>query len=148
MPPRVVLDTNVCLDLLLFDDPRCARLRVALHTGEVVAVCNRACRDEWQRVLRYPKLRLDEAACVELQQAFDGLIECLPDGTTSLQAAVLPLCADPDDQKFLQLTLDSGARWLLSRDADVLALGRRTARAGLFDIVSPQQWSLHTLAIS
>ena len=74
--------------------------------------------------------------CVD---AYDALVQCLPDERRRYDADVpLPRCADPDDQKFLQLALASGARWLVSRDGDVLALGRRTRRDGLFEIVSPQ----------
>ncbi len=124
---RVVLDTNICLDLLLFDDPYIADLRAALQAGQVIAVTSSACREEWLRVLGYPQLRLDDFQRASLGHAFDALVQCLPDVAPAI---ALPRCADPDDQKFLRLAYDSGARWLLSRDTDVLALGRRTARAG------------------
>ena len=139
-PPRIVLDTNAWLDLLLFEDPRAAALRAALRDGAVRAVVNAACRAEWQRVLRYPQLQLDEDRGTRLSQAFDELAHLLPDGCMR-EPEPLPRCADRDDQKFLQLAFDSGARWLVSRDREVLALGRRTARAGWFEIVTPQAWS-------
>ena len=140
-PPRIVLDTNAWLDLLLFEDPRVATLRAALHDGAVCAVVNAACRAEWQRVLQYPQLQLDQDRGTQLSQAFDALASLLPDGCMR-EPETLPRCADRDDQKFLQLAFDSGARWLVSRDSEVLALGRRTARAGWFEIVTPQAWSL------
>ena len=141
--PRIVLDTNACLDLWVFGDPRAAGLLAALQAGALQAVTNRDCRDEWRRVLHYPPLRLSDAACIAHADAYDAWVHCLPDDTLPLRANVpLPRCADPDDQKFLQLALDSGARWLVSRDGDVLALGRRTRRDGLFEIVSPQTWVL------
>lgn len=140
-PPRVVLDTNACLDLWVFGDPRVAGLLAALQAGALQAVTNAECRDEWQRVLHYPQLRLSDAARRAHADAYDGLVHCLPDDTAPPRAGVaLPRCADRDDQKFLQLALTSGARWLVSRDNDVLALGRRTRRDGLFEIVSPQAW--------
>jgi putative PIN family toxin of toxin-antitoxin system len=139
--PRVVLDTNACLDLWVFDDPRAARLRAALLAGAIEAVTNAACRDEWLRVLQYPQLRLGEVERLEHARRYDALVGLLPDDTAPCVAEPpLPRCADPDDQKFLQLALASGARWLVSRDGDVLALGRRTRRDGLFEIVSPQAW--------
>ena len=140
-PPRIVLDTNAWLDLLLFEDTRVAALRAALRNGDVCAVVNAACRAEWQRVLRYPQLQLDEDRGRGLSQAFDALARLLPDGCMR-EPETLPRCADRDDQKFLQLAFDSRARWLVSRDLAVLALGRRTARAGWFEIVTPQAWSL------
>lgn len=141
--PRAVLDTNVCLDLFLFRDPRAAALLAALHTGELIAVTNAECREEWLRVLDYPRLRLDDAGRADAVDAFDALIHCVPDDTQTVSPArSLPRCRDPDDQKFLQLALATGARWLVSRDRHVLALGRRTRRDGLFEIVAPDRWAL------
>jgi len=141
--PRIVLDTNACLDLWVFADPRAAGLLAALHEGAIEAVTNTDCRNEWLRVLDYPKLRLGHAARLAHAAAYDTLVRCLPEDSAPAAGEVrLPRCADPDDQKFLQLALVSGARWLVSRDGDVLALGRRTRRDGLFQIVAPQSWRL------
>lgn len=143
--PRIVLDTNACLDLWVFRDPRAAALLAALQDGAIEAVTNTDCRDEWLRVLHYPQLRLGDTKRMAHAAAYDALVRRLPDDGTPLVADVaLPRCADPDDQKFLQLALASGARWLISRDGDVLALGRRTRRDGLFEIVSPQGWTQRT----
>lgn len=140
----IVLDTNVWLDLLLFGDPRAAALAAALHDRRVAAVANAECRSEWLQVLHYPQLQLSDDRRTRLSQAFDSLACLLPEGAVARETSPLPRCADRDDQKFLQLAFDSGARWLLSRDRDVLALGRRTARAGWFEIVTPQAWSFPT----
>ena len=51
-------------------------------------------------------------------------------------------CSDPDDQKFLELAQASGARWLVSRDNELLKLAPRCARDALFWIGLPQAWSL------
>lgn len=136
--PRVVLDTNVCLDLFVFGDPRVATLRAALQSGDVVAVTNPECREEWLRVLDYPQLRLDEAARAAAIAAFDTQVQLLP--TSVVLDGVLPRCADPDDQKFLHLAHACGARWLLSRDDALLVLSRRTRRDGLFEILLPDAW--------
>ncbi len=139
-PPRIVLDTNVCLDLFVFADPRVATLRAALRSGEVVAVTDAACREEWLRVLEYPQLRLDEAARSAAVAAFDAQVRLLP--ASVAPEGVLPRCADPDDQKFLQLAHACGARWLLSRDDALLVLARRMRREGLFEILLPDAWAL------
>ncbi|MGH8078898.1 MAG: putative toxin-antitoxin system toxin component, PIN family [Lysobacter sp.] len=143
-PPRIVLDTNVCLDLWVFGDAGAAGLLAALQAGALQAVTNTSCRDEWLRVLLYPQLQLTDSARTALADSYDALVHCLPDDSLPLRADTVPRCADPDDQKFLQLALTSGARWLVSRDGDVLALGRRTRRDGLFEIVSPQGWAMTT----
>jgi uncharacterized protein len=138
---RVVLDTNVCLDLFVFDDPRCRRLRDALHAGHVVALTDDACRDEWMRVLRYPELRLDEAMREAAVARFDSTMEHrspMPSAEAGL--APIPRCRDPDDQKFLELAQLTRARWLLTRDDHLLALAKRTKRDGLFAILTPSEW--------
>lgn len=135
--PRIVLDTNVCLDLLVFGDPRVAALRDALRLGEVVGVRDDACRAEWQRVLTYPLLALDEAKRTARLADYDAFLRPV---APARSARSLPRCADPDDQKFLQLAADVEARWLLSRDAEVLRLARRTQREGLFEILAPDAW--------
>lgn len=140
--PRIVLDTNVCLDLLLFHDPSCAVLLAALQAGALRAVTRDDCREEWQRVLHYPQLPIDEPMRPGLRAAYDALLQPLPPLPDAPDEACLPRCADPDDQKFLQLALAAGASWLLSKDKELLKLDRRTRNAGLFSILLPQDWSL------
>lgn len=135
---RVVLDTNVCLDAFVFNDPRVARLVAALTAGEFVAVTREDCRAEWLAVLRYPLLKLDEARIAAAIARFDAMVVVLP---VEVPSVGVPRCRDPDDQKFLELAAASGAVALLSRDAEVLRLGRRTKRDGLFAITTPEDWS-------
>lgn len=139
--PRVVLDTNVCLDLFLFNAPQSAALHVAMREGVIEAVTRADCREEWLRVLHYPQLPIDDALRPGLEQAFDALIRCLPDEAAVDTASPLPRCADPDDQKFLELAQSSGARWLVSKDNELLKLAPRCMREGLFWIGLPQAWS-------
>jgi len=139
--PRIVLDTNVCLDLFLFDDPHVVRLFDALQTGAVVAIVDDACRAEWLRVLAYPRLKLDAARRQEAIEWFDAVMHQHPVTTATPGATRLPRCKDPDDQKFLDLALHARARWLLSRDDHLLALDRRTRREGGFGILTPQAWA-------
>ena len=142
-PPRLVLDTNVCLDLFVFGDAACATLRAALDAGAVEAVADAACREEWLRVLDYPQLGLDASRRAAAIAAFDARLCLLVDAEreTPPAAPKLPRCADPDDQKFLELAQAGGAQWLLSRDKALLKLARRTRRDHGFDIATPQAWS-------
>jgi putative PIN family toxin of toxin-antitoxin system len=139
--PRIVLDTNVCLDLLVFRDPACMPLHDALQRGAVHAMTRPDCREEWRRVLHYPGLPVDAAARPRLIAAFDALSHMAP-ARQALAAVPLLRCADPDDQKFLELALDTGARWLLSKDRELLKLANRTWRVCRFAILKPQAWSL------
>lgn len=133
-----MLDTNVWLDLLVFADPRTAALRAALEAGAVTAVVDAQCRDEWQRVLGYPVLRLEPARRDTLVAAFDALASPVP--AKRAAGVALPRCRDPDDQKFLQLAHACGARWLLSRDRHLLSLAPRCRREGWFEIATPEDW--------
>jgi putative PIN family toxin of toxin-antitoxin system len=142
--PRIVLDTNVCLDLFVFRDPMCSHLLAAMQSGAVQAVTRDDCREEWHRVLHYPQLPIDDQLRPVVSDAFDVLIRLLPPEASMLREDDMPLprCADPDDQKFLELALASGARWLLSKDKELLKLDHRTRSAGLFSIRLPQLWSI------
>lgn len=142
-PPRIVLDTNVCLDIFLFHDAQSAALHVAMREGMIEAVTRADCRDEWRRVLHYPQLPVTDATRPAIEAAFDALVRCLPDELAMAPAApTLPRCADPDDQKFLELARAVGARWLVSKDNELLKLAPRCARDALFWIGLPQAWSL------
>ena len=143
--PRIVLDTNVCLDLFVFGDRRCVDLLGALQAGDVVAVADEACCDEWRRVLLYPVLKLDDTMRAAAQVRFDALVqgfgaEAGAGAGLDSQARQAPRCRDPHDQKFLDLALRAGAQWLLSRDDHLLSLAKRARREGLFEILTPEAW--------
>jgi uncharacterized protein len=53
--PRVVLDSNVWIDILVFDDPRTRPIAAALADRRVDAVIDARCRAELARVLDYPQ---------------------------------------------------------------------------------------------
>lgn len=138
---RLVLDTNVSLDLFVFRDPRCETLLRMMYEGDCEVVVDAACRQEFSRVLAYPQLKLSLSARVNTVEVFDQM--CRFVGTDALPDSAnteLPRCADPDDQKFLQLALRSGADVLLSRDDAVLQLARRMRGTDLFTIATPQDW--------
>lgn len=141
--PRIVLDTNVCLDLFLFGDSMSSHVMAAIQRGEVQAVTREDCRDEWLRVLHYPQLPIDDSNRPALVAAFDANVVQLTSAQLVMpEDARLPLCADPDDQKFMELALAAGALWLLSKDNELLKLDRRLRAAGMFSIQLPQQWTV------
>ncbi|WDZ94611.1 PIN domain-containing protein [Herbaspirillum sp. WKF16] len=135
---RLVLDTNVCLDLFVFRDPRWAALLQALEDGSVDAYTREDCRNEWLVVLDYPHLPLTDGDKPAVRAEFDRLLRCLP--VAEVNSFGLPLCTDRDDQKFLELALQCRAHVLVSKDKAVLKLGKRTRRARMFAIVQPQHW--------
>lgn len=145
IPQRIVLDTNVCLDLFVFRDPRWANLLAAMKNGQVEALTRDDCRKEWSIVLGYPHLKLDEAARVQVSAEFDALIRCHPVPETDGVPARLPVCKDKDDQKFLELSRDVQADVLITKDKALLKLARKTRRDGLFAIMTPEAWTLEAI---
>ena len=124
----LVLDTNVALDLLLFDDPATRGLARLLECAAVSWLATAAMRDELRRVLTYRPIaaRLlsqgQDAAGVLLQ--FDRISE--------LREAPAPAairCSDRDDQPFIDLAVAHRAV-LLSKDRAVLRLHRRLLGVG------------------
>jgi predicted nucleic acid-binding protein len=166
IPNRIVLDTNVCLDLFVFRDPRWQALLEALREGRLEAVSRSDCRTEWLIGLRYEHLRLDDAGRERATAEFDALVRCVDLSTERSQDAPatpgdmgvtgaathtsqrtpLPVCRDPDDQKFLELARDAEAQTLITKDKLLLKLARKTARAGLFEILTPQAWTANHVA--
>ena len=134
----LVIDTNVCLDLFVFHDPRWGSLLRSLETGAVQAVTRADCRDEYLAVLRYPHLPLDEERRAIATERFDALFAVVAPDSKPVR---LPVCSDRDDQKFLELARDAGAAILITKDKALLKLGRKTVQAGLFRIMLPETWT-------
>ena len=134
---RIVLDTNVCLDLFVFKDPRWDALLAALENGTVEALTRADCRDEYQIVLHYKHLPLDETSRPLAAARFDALISVVAPAPKLVR---LPVCSDKDDQKFLEVARDAGAEILITKDKALLKLARKTAQAGMFRIMVPEAW--------
>jgi putative PIN family toxin of toxin-antitoxin system len=131
---RLVLDTNVWLDWLVFRDACVAPLRAAVESGRAEVCIDAACEEELVRVLAYPLGRtvLDPAA----QAA--ALTECRRVARAAAGAPLacrLPPCSDPEDQKFLELARDCRADLLVTKDRALLVLARHAP----FRIVTPSQ---------
>lgn len=129
----VVLDTQIWLDWLVFDDPSVGPLRAAQAAGRIEIVIDAACEAELVRVLAYDFGRFslgpdEQGRCV-------ARCRTLARRVAPGKAQGLPQCRDPDDQKFLELAAAAGAHVLVSKDQAVLALARRVVQ---FRIVSPR----------
>ena len=127
MTPRVVLDTQIWLDWLHFNDPRCEALDRMHAQGRIELCIDPPCREELLRVLAYPQLGLDREAQGEQMARVDQRV-ALWSASPLRGGRRLPRCRDPDDQKFVELAAGCGARALLSRDQALLALHRRLLR--------------------
>ena len=142
----LVLDTNIVLDLLLFQNPQAQGLRQALDQQHLRWLATPPMREELARVLAYPKIapgltRLGHSLASLLAQ-WDALVSVVE---------VAPRCAvrcrDPDDQGFIDLAAAlaataaanaAGAVLLISRDKAVLRL-RRAMRRLAVTLLSPAE---------
>jgi putative PIN family toxin of toxin-antitoxin system len=118
---KLVLDTNVWLDVLVFDDPA-AR---ALGEGKFEVLIDAPCAAELERVLGYPLGRWTltperQAECATRSRRLAQLVS-----HEGRAPAALPRCADPDDQKFLELAAACGADALVTKDEALLRLRAR-----------------------
>lgn len=137
---RLVLDTNIWLDWLVFEDPGVALLQTMVAAGDAGIVINADCESELIRVLGYPlqKWTLDtaaQAACLAQCRRIARRIE-----TPCITA--LPVCADADDQKFIELAAAADARYLLSKDQALLEMERRNPPLP-FHIMTPDEFAAH-----
>jgi uncharacterized protein len=134
---RVILDSNVWIDILVFDDPHTRPIRVALESGALAALIDARCLAELTYVLDYPQFvhrNVDKAAALAVVARLAQLVE---PAAPAKDARPLPQCKDRDDQKFLELAHAAQADWLVSKDRAVLKLAKRIARDFGFQIARP-----------
>ncbi|WP_118182027.1 putative toxin-antitoxin system toxin component, PIN family [Paraburkholderia phosphatilytica] len=144
-PLRAVLDSNVWIDILVFDDPHTRPILAALEQGTLCAPIDARCLGELARVLDYPQFvqrAVDKAAALATVARLTVPVDPpARDATDAAQAQAdarpLPKCKDRDDQKFLELAHASSADWLVSKDRAVLKLAKRVARDFGFRIAQP-----------
>jgi putative PIN family toxin of toxin-antitoxin system len=135
--PVVVLDTNVVLDLWAFNDPRAKGLRQALAEQRLHWISTPAMFDELADVLFRPtSARWCPEPAAVLAQA-RAACHMLPDPVPA--TSKVPVCADPDDQIFIELAWFSRARWLFTRDRALLDLARPALAHGV-TVTTPAAW--------
>lgn len=125
----IVIDTNIALDLLVFNDPGCAPLQAALDAGELRWLATDAMRSELARVLGYPQIvprlafhgRTPEAVLADFDRQVRR-VDAAPRATV--------VCKDPDDQIFIDLAVAHRAP-LRSKDRAVRVLRKRLAALGV-----------------
>ena len=140
---KLVLDTNVVLDWLVFEAPVLHPLREGIRAGSVTVVTHQPAFDELRHVIGRRRLGLDSEAQSRVISQYEALTARFPEGSGAASVpAELPLrfprCRDPDNDSFLQLAFHSKADALASRDKQVLALRKRTRAFG-FQIVSVEE---------
>lgn len=128
-PTRRVLDTNIVLDLWVFDEPKAEALRTSLENGRTQWLATAAMREELARVLAYPqiakRLMHRQLPASAVLGHFDRWAQLQPDAPKAPY-----VCKDADDQKFIDLAVAHTAA-LHSKDAQVICMKKRLARCGV-----------------
>lgn len=142
-PLRLVLDTNVWLDCLVFNDAGVAPIHTAVARGAARIFIGPACEAELIRVLDYPLSgrALNEDAQARALARCRAMVHALERNATPHAIAALPRCEDPDDQMFLELARDCRADLLITKDRDLLALATRKVTPLPFDIITPRAFA-------
>ncbi|MEY4726724.1 MAG: tRNA(fMet)-specific endonuclease VapC [Pseudomonadota bacterium] len=128
-PVRVVLDTNIVLDVWLYQDPATPALLEALEHKTVQWVATQVMRDELERVLAYThiasRLAFGQRKAQDILAQFDAHAHLMP---TAPKCQFV--CKDGDDQKFIDLAAQHQTQ-LISKDKAVLTMRNRMARLGV-----------------
>lgn len=135
-PVRLVLDTNVVIDWLVFDDPFMAPLRDGVPAGRVQVLTHPPAIEELERVLGYKSLKLDAHRQASILQRYRAqtTMAALPESFSLknlLTPGGFPRCRDRDDQPFLALAFHTKCDALVSRDDAVYGLKGRASKFGV-----------------
>ena len=126
---KVVLDTNIILDVFVFKDPATIPLKAALESGTNQWIATQPMRDELERVLAYPqivpRLAFYQLTATDVLAQFDKFAQLEP---VAPKASVT--CKDADDQKFIDLAVVEKSL-LLSKDNAVLSMAKRLTALGV-----------------
>jgi putative PIN family toxin of toxin-antitoxin system len=119
MKPRLVLDTNVILDLLVFKDPTAEPIRHLLDAKLVDAVRSEASMLELVDVIQRPIFKLSQQEQEIILLVWESLTRLLEN--TAIESAPF-ICRDTDDQIFLDMAYSIRPAVLFSKDLRVLEL--------------------------
>ena len=127
--PLLVLDTNIVLDDLVFNDAAAQPVRDALAAGHWEWIATPAMRVELERVLAYPqimpRLTFYQLSAADVLAHFDAHVRLLP-----VPAKAPVTCSDADDQMFIDLAVAQRST-LLSKDKAVTSMQKRLLALGV-----------------
>ena len=121
----VIFDTNVLLDLFVFNDIRALHLKQALIEGKLQALATPSTLEEFADVISRPLFSLDESLQERIRLQWQGLAQ-IRDDQSLIKAPWM--CQDPDDQVFLDLAYTEKPCILISKDNEVLRFANQAAK--------------------
>ena len=125
----IVIDTNIILDLFVFNDAATPPLKALLAADKLDWLATVPMRVELARVLAYPqivpRLAFYQLSADDVLAAFDRhtrMVDVAPKASVT--------CTDADDQKFIDLAVMHHAV-LLSKDKAVTSMKKRLLALGV-----------------
>jgi putative PIN family toxin of toxin-antitoxin system len=120
----VIFDTNVLLDIFVFNDFRVIHIKAALVDKQLKALATPETIEEFADVISRPLFSLGQSTQEQILSEWHNLATIIQDET--LNSAPWQ-CQDPDDQVFLNLAYTSKPCLLLSKDNELLKLAKKAA---------------------
>ena len=124
----VVLDTNVLLDIFVFNDFRAVHLKQTLIDRQVDALATSKTLEEFADVISRPLFCLEQEVQDRILSQWHSIARVLDDETLLIAPWQ---CQDPDDQVFLNLAYTAKPSLLISKDNEVLKLANRAIKEDL-----------------
>ena len=117
---RIVIDTNILLDVIFFEHPHVEGLKNAIENGQLEAWSCKLIWEEFLDVMRRPAFYKNEET---YQKMIGKALKYFQFETKEIQRTAFK-CRDPDDQIFIDLAVIKAPCWLISRDLEVLKLAK------------------------
>jgi putative PIN family toxin of toxin-antitoxin system len=120
----VVLDTNILLDIFVFNDERALQLKKALFDKATQFLASQKTIEEFVDVISRPLFKLDKQTQTAILAQWQSIAEQQDDSNL---ASAPWQCQDPDDQIFLDLAYQLRPTILISKDNAVLQIAHKAA---------------------
>lgn len=124
----VVFDTNVLLDIFVFNDFRAIQLKQSLLSGLIKAPASSKTLAEFADVIARPLFSLGQEQQKHILLQWQALAQLVRDESLTPSPW---RCQDPDDQVFLDLAYNFRPCILLSKDNEVLKFAANAVRDGI-----------------
>ena len=118
----VIFDTNVLLDIFVFNDFRAIHIKAALINKKLKALATSKTTAEFADVIARPLFSLVQSSQEQILSEWRNLATVIPDET--LGSAPWQ-CQDSDDQVFLDLAYNAKPCLLLTKDNSLLKLAKK-----------------------
>jgi putative PIN family toxin of toxin-antitoxin system len=121
MKPRIVLDTNILLDLFYFKDKSVVYLLECLKTEQVQGFTCELIWEEFTEVLARKPFNQSASEINLIRLSYQHLLTW--QGPEKNNSGIK--CSDPDDQMFVELAVELAPCCLITKDKDLLVLQKK-----------------------